>query len=172
MASSEAIDRYVRARAERFERFADRITDCHVTVEMPHRHQRNGRPFRVAVEVSLPGGLVPVSHAREDDPIHEDAYAAIDQAFDNALRRLEDFVRQQRGEVKPHEHAYRRAHVAKLLEYEGYGFLQTPEGDEIYFHQNSVLHHAFGRMKVGSKVRFVEEMGDKGPQASTVVLLA
>ena len=44
-------------------------------------------------------------------------------------------------------------------------------GYEVYFHRNSVLDGAFRRLTVGARVTFVEEVGDKGPQASTVRLL-
>ena len=45
---------------------------------------------------------------------------------------------------------------------------ETADGRDIYFHRNSVLDNAFDRLTVGSEVRFVEEIGEKGPQASTV----
>ena len=41
----------------------------------------------------------------------------------------------------------------------------------IYFHRNSALDNAFDKLEVGSEVRFVEEMGERGPQASTVTLV-
>ena len=34
-----------------------------------------------------------------------------------------------------------------------------------------MLHDAFSRLAVGTHVTFAEEMGEKGPQASTVKLL-
>ncbi|MGE5721197.1 MAG: cold-shock protein, partial [Sphingomonadales bacterium] len=49
-----------------------------------------------------------------------------------------------------------------------FGFLETDDGSEIYFHRNSVLNHGFAHLKPGSKVRYVEELGNEGPQASTV----
>ena len=39
------------------------------------------------------------------------------------------------------------------------------------FTANSVLDGAFSRLAVGTHVTFAEEMGEKGPQASTVRLL-
>jgi cold shock CspA family protein len=51
---------------------------------------------------------------------------------------------------------------------EGYGFLETPDGREIYFHRHSVLHPGFDRLAIG-RVLFVEEPGE-GPQASTVAI--
>jgi cold shock CspA family protein len=52
-----------------------------------------------------------------------------------------------------------------------FGFLETGDGREIYFHRNSVLENGFSRLNVGARVTYVEEMGDKGPQASTVKLM-
>ena len=61
-----------------------------------------------------------------------------------------------------------RAIVSALFPEKGYGFLTTPDGREFYFHKNSVLHDKFKNLKIGMKVRFVEELGEKGAQASTV----
>ena len=49
--------------------------------------------------------------------------------------------------------------------------LETADGREVYFHLNSVLDDSFDRLTVESEVRFVEEMGEKDPQASTVHLV-
>ena len=40
----------------------------------------------------------------------------------------------------------------------------------MYFQKSSVLKNVFHRLTVGSTVSFVEEPGEKGPQASTVKL--
>jgi len=54
---------------------------------------------------------------------------------------------------------------------EGYGFLESEDGRDIYFHENSVLDSEFERLEVGHEVAYSEEMGDKGPQASSLRLL-
>jgi cold shock CspA family protein len=83
-------------------------------------------------------------------------------------RQLEDYVRRQRGDVKAHELAP-LARVSQLFPQEGYDFLATPDGREIYFHRHIVLHDGFDRLAIGTEVTFVEEEeGKKGPQASTV----
>jgi cold shock CspA family protein len=52
----------------------------------------------------------------------------------------------------------------------GFGFIETPDGREIYFHVNAVVQR--GRpIARGDHVRFVEEPGDHGPQATTVHLM-
>jgi cold shock CspA family protein len=101
--------------------------------------------------------------------VDEDLYVAIRDAFDAARRRLEDYAGRQRGAVKSHEERH-RARVSRLFPEEGYGFLATPDGREIYFHRHSVLHPGFDRLAIGTEVRFVEESGEKGPQASTVAI--
>jgi len=61
--------------------------------------------------------------------------------------------------------------VVRISPTRNFGFLQTSAGRELYFHRNSVLNDKFSRLSPGTRVTFVEEMGDKGPQASTVRLL-
>jgi cold shock CspA family protein len=92
-------------------------------------------------------------------------YAAIRDAFNAARRRLEDYVRRQRGEVK-FRGEIPRALVSQLFREEGYGFLETPNGREIYFHRDSVLHLGFDRLVIGTNVRFAEEKGERGQLGS------
>ncbi len=73
-----------------------------------------------------------VGRTPDEGSRRQDLYAAIDDAFDNAERVLQDHVHKQGGDTKPHQHQ-RRGRVSKLFHYEGYGFLETPEGDEITF---------------------------------------
>jgi cold shock CspA family protein len=101
---------------------------------------------------------------------HEHVTVAIKDAFAAAQRQIEDAVREMRGQVKPHEPG-EHGHVSKFVAGDDYGFIETADGREIYFHRNSVLDDAFDRMTVGSEVRFVEEAGEKGPQASTVRII-
>jgi ribosome-associated translation inhibitor RaiA/cold shock CspA family protein len=167
---SDAVEQYVRTRAAKLDELAPRLTGCRVALEMPHRHAHHGEHYRVVIDMTLPGGEVVVARSPGDEKTYEDLNAAIDAAFDDADRRLQDFVRRQRGDVKLHERA-RHGRVTKLFPYEGYGFLGTAEGDELYFHRNSVLDAAFDRLKVGDRVRFVEDAaGEAAPHASTVAV--
>jgi len=162
---SEAVEGYIRERAAKLDAFYDRIMGCRVVVEAPVRHHRKGGPFKVRIDLTVPGDELVVN--RQSD---EDLYVAIRDAFDAMRRRLEDYARRQRGSVKAHE-APPHARVSKLFPEEGYGFLETPDGSEIYFHRNSVLGAGFDRLEVGTEVRFVEELGEQGPQASTVTVV-
>ncbi len=163
---SEAVAQHVRDRAARLERFYGRITGCSVTLEAPSRHHRQGgSQYRVRIELSVPGEKLVVGRDPRKSRAHADLDAAVDAAFREARRQLQDHARRLDQRVKAHEPPP-RAVVARLLG--DHGFLRTPDGREIYFHEHSVLRGGFARLRVGSAVRYAEEAGDEGPQASTV----
>jgi ribosome-associated translation inhibitor RaiA/cold shock CspA family protein len=160
---NSAIESDIRDKAAKLEIYYDRITRCRVVIEAPVGHHRRGGPFNVRIDVTVPGSEIVVN--RQAD---EDLTVAIRNAFDAMRRRLEDYGRQQRGEIKTHEEPLQNGRVIKLFPHEGYGFLETSDGREIYFHSHSVLEPGFERIVIGTEVRFVEEYGQKGAQASTV----
>ncbi len=165
---SDAVAATVREEVERLERFSERITGCAVTLEAPSsHHRRSGAQYRVRVEVSIPRARIVVGRDPPKTWTHGDLYLAVKGAFREAQRQLADHVRRLDARVKTHAPPS-LATVSRILPDEGYGFLRTEDGREIYFHERSVLRGGFPRLRVGSEVRFVEEAGDEGPQASTV----
>jgi ribosomal subunit interface protein len=169
MEPSPALEAAVREKMDKLARFYDRIIACHVVIEAPHRRHHQGRLYGVRIEITLPGGQVVVSHDRQRNHAHEDVHVALRDAFDAAYRQLEDYRRRQDGEVKTHTLPSAGEVVAVMAD-KGYGFIRSLDGHEVYFHRNSVLDGAFARLVPGSAVRFVEELGEKGPQASSVRL--
>ncbi len=167
MDSTEVIEDEIRDKASKLDHFYDRITSCRVVVEVPHRHHHKGIAYHVRVDVKVPGWEVVINREPTKHSTHEDVYISIQEAFDAARRQLQDYARRQRGEVKGHE-GVPMARVSKVFSQGGYGFLETEDGREIYFHRNSVLDGHFEHMEVGTEVHFAEEAGEKGPQASTV----
>jgi ribosome-associated translation inhibitor RaiA/cold shock CspA family protein len=159
---SEAFEHEIRDKAAALDTYFDAIVGCDVTVEAPVEHHRRGGPFDVKIRLTVPGKELVANRQ-----IEEGLAAAIREAFDAIRRQLEDYVRELRGNVKVHEEAA-QARVVRLLG--DYGFLETPDRREIYFHRNSVLQDGFDKIELGTHVRFVEEAGVQGPQASTVVI--
>lgn len=101
--SSDFVRDYVEKRAAKLEQFFDRITGCRVVIEAPSRgHHRHGTAFRVMIDVTVPGDELVVGRKPEDESSHKDLYAAIDSAFDDMKRMLEEWARRRRGEVKHH----------------------------------------------------------------------
>ena len=122
----------------------------------------------VRIDLTVPGEEIVIGREPGHDHAHEDVYVAIRDAFDAAKRQLQDHAR--RGARRRPSITTRRPKGASPGSSAtwGYGFIETPEGREVYFHRNSVLDDGFDRLAAGMPVRFVEELGEKGPQATTV----
>ncbi len=152
------------AKLERFYDRNDRIERCDVVIERPHQRHHRGQLIHVRITIAVPGNDVIVSREPRDGA-HEDAYVAIRDAFRAARRQLEEHTSRLRKEVKAHvEPAHGRV---TFLDVEGeWGYLESG-ARQIYFHHNSVIDSE--PLAVGDEVRFAEEAGDKGPQASSVV---
>jgi len=170
MEPSPAIEARIREKAAKLERFYDRIIGCRVTIEAPHRHHRHGKLYNVRIDLSVPGKDVFVGHSGPLNHAHEDVYVAIRDAFNAAGRQLQDHVRKAQGAVKLHV-APSHGKVVRL--FPDYGFIEMPDGQEVYFHRNCVTDEAFDELDIGSEVRVVldEKEGIEGAQASTVTLI-
>jgi ribosomal subunit interface protein len=94
---SDALDTAIREKAENLDRYYAHIMSCRVVLELAGRHQRQGREFVVHIDLKVPGSEIVVSKAHD-----EDLQIALRDAFDAARRRLEDYARVQRGDVKQH----------------------------------------------------------------------
>jgi cold shock CspA family protein len=57
--------------------------------------------------------------------------------------------------------------VSRLFPEQGYGFLATPDGAEVYFQPNSLIRGAFDELAIGTEMIFVAEEGDNRLQANT-----
>jgi len=167
MKHSEEIEKLVRDKAAKLDEFSDHIMSCRVVVEPKGKHHLHGNLYEVRIDLTVPGEEIAVTREPNQHTEYRDIHIALRDAFDTASRLLEDYARRKRLDVKTLETAP-HAKVSKLVPEEGYGFLKTLDGREIYFHKNSVLHDAFDRLNIGTEVAFVEELGKKGPQASTV----
>jgi len=168
---SEEIRSEIAAQVQRLEKFSPRITSCCVVVNGPQTRHRRGDLFQVELRIAIPEHRdVVVDRRHNDAPEREHVLVAIREAFGAASRQIEDIARDMRGQVKEHT-AESHGRVAKLLAAGECGFIETADGREVYFHRNAVLDGAYRRLRVGSEVRFVEEEGAKGAQASTVRLI-
>ena len=168
MPPSAAVEARVRDRAAGLERFHPKITGCHVVVEAHHRHHHQGQLYHVTVHLVVPEGEIVVKRDPAEHHAHEDVDVAVRDAFDAAERRLEDRVRRLRGVVKHHEPT---AYGTVERIFPEYGFIRSAiDGQEIYFHRNSVVDDKFDLLEVGAEVRFAmhEGEGEQGAQASTV----
>lgn len=162
MPPSEAVETRIREKAQKLDSFYDRIMSCRVVVESPQRHQHQGKLHSVRIDLSVPGAELVVNRVE-----HEDIYVAIRDAFNAIGRKLEDYARRQRGDVKIHDVPH-HGRITKIFPAQGYGFIETPDRRELYFNRNSVVEPEFEQLEIGAEVSYVEEQGKEGPQARRV----
>lgn len=120
MEPSEILENSIRDEAEKLGTFYDRIVNCRVSVEIPHRHHRKGKQCHVRIMLTLPGKELVIerepsasSRSRKTKAAlagkvtkagpHHDLRLVIHGAFKAAGRRVQDFSRLHRGEVKTHK---------------------------------------------------------------------
>lgn len=169
--ASDALRARIEHEAEKLERYYDRIVGCRVAVIGRSGRRRHGDLYAVRLQISTPGqGEIVIDRNPPADHAHEDPFVTVRDAFSAARRRLQDHHRRWQGQVKRHEELP-QGRVAKVLKDEGYGFIESADGREIYFHRNAVTNGGFSRLAPGAPVRFTEADGERGPQASTVHLL-
>src|SRR3989339_178713 len=165
------IEDLIRARAAKLEQICGYMSSCRVVVEQPQKQHENGNPYRMRMRIDM---TVPPCHelvaTREatQGNTHDPLTGVIGKTFDAAAKQLKTLTSKQHKLVKVHPEQEANAVVGILFRDDGYGFLRTINGREIYFHKNSILHNNFEDLKIGMAVRFVEEQGAKGPQATSV----
>jgi ribosomal subunit interface protein len=92
MPHSPAMDARILELASRLEDLNPRITRCHVVVVETDHRKHKGNLFEVHVDLHIPGHEIVATRQA-----NEDAYAAINEAFEVTARQLDEAVRRQRG---------------------------------------------------------------------------
>jgi ribosome-associated translation inhibitor RaiA len=92
-----AADLLIRQYAEKLERYYDRITGMRVMVEVPQRQMGEPIVHNVRFDITVPGAELVVKRQA-----HPELLTAIQRAYEAARRRLQDYARRQRLQVKAH----------------------------------------------------------------------
>ncbi len=169
MEANEAIEELIREKTAKLEKIYSNLNSCRVAVEKTQKHQRRGNPYRVRLDITAPPGHeIVIKREPSKGNLHDPLTTVINSAFQAARRQLRELKKKQGRRVKGHPQQRMDGVVEKLHSEEGFGFIRTLDGQQIYFHRHSVLHHDFDRLEPGMGVRFARETGDEGDQASTV----
>lgn len=172
---SAAIESLIHEKVAKLERLCDYISSCQIAVEKINDRPKSGSPYRVRIDLTVPPSheLVADSH-----PSTEVQYVELDtvvrDAFSKIERQLKELTSKQRESEKSKLNTSPQdttALVTKLFPEQDYGFLKALDGEDIYFHRNSVIHGDFDRLEVGTGVRFEAIDGDQGLQATTVQIV-
>lgn len=82
---TDSIEAAIREKAAKLERFNGRVIGCHVTVQGPPKHHRNGGSFEVRIDLTVPGHEYVINQKASPD-----LNLAIRDAFDAARRKLDE----------------------------------------------------------------------------------
>jgi ribosome-associated translation inhibitor RaiA len=107
---SEAVEERVREKVAKLEKHFGRMTRCRVVLEAPHRSPQKPKVFQIKIEISLPRRRpIVVRHEREGSHANEELPLAIRDAFEAALRKVDDVgtkitarPKLERGRRRPH----------------------------------------------------------------------
>ncbi|MBU3724348.1 MAG: ribosome-associated translation inhibitor RaiA [Burkholderiaceae bacterium] len=95
MEPTDSLQQLASDHVNRLESLAGDVMACRVSIEQLQKHQHQGRPYGVMIDLTLPGRELTVNRVQ-----HEDVYVAMRDAFDAMRRQLEAVVQRRRGEVK------------------------------------------------------------------------
>ncbi len=183
------MEKLIKRGISKLEHVCNYIVSTSIILEQVQKRHQTGNVFKMQIDIKIPDrsdiiverlsknskktylttdeepdlNSIPKPKKRE-----EPLPSLVRRTFDSAQRELQKIVDKQRGEVKSHPQQQAQAMVEKLFPRMDYGFLRTMDGQQIYFHKNSVPHRHWQNLKVGTAVRYTPQIGEKGLQASTV----
>jgi ribosome-associated translation inhibitor RaiA len=97
---SGALEDRARNLGSRLERFNERITQCHITLEGPVTQSDTRAPYLVKIDLIVPGAQIHADSLHVDGAGHRDIYLALRDAFNNAKRQLQDLQRDRSRAVR------------------------------------------------------------------------
>ncbi len=149
-------------RLEELARDHSDLIDLWIDVEESSHHRRGAEAVTLRCQAR---GAELIAHGHADE-----APQALRKALDSfardvrKLRERRTDRRVERPAPPPHLGV-----VDRLFPDDGYGFLLTDAGEQIYFHENAVgAGLAFASLEEGQRVALNYEPGEKGPQATFV----
>ena len=140
------------------------IHHLRVTVVGTYSHKEGGYELRLVA--SIPNDTVVVKRKGEKVvPLLVDAFNTLGLQLKELQRK-----RRQSFKVQPEvaKNVGGEGVVKSVFPYESYGFIVTPQGKEIYFHENALKDVSMNQLSEGDGVKFGEAQGDKGPCAAWV----
>jgi cold shock CspA family protein/ribosome-associated translation inhibitor RaiA len=137
------------------------LIDVRIAARPSNHHRHGGHEVRIACQARGHEIVAARTRAEVGLALNE----AVD-AFVREVRRLRDRRSERRPELPVPPYL---GIVDRVLHDEGYGFILTDGGEQVYFHRNA-LHGGldFDRLAEGQRVGLNIEAGEKGLQANAV----
>jgi ribosomal subunit interface protein len=109
---SGALEDRARKLGSRLERYNERIAQCHIMLEGPHKRRDTPAPYLVKIDLIVPGAQIHADSLHLDGAEHKDIYLALRDAFNNAKRQLQELQR-NRSEAATIERAALQAQAKR-----------------------------------------------------------
>jgi ribosomal subunit interface protein len=139
------------------------LIDVRILAKTTRHHRHGGNEVRITCQAR--GKELVATRTRDDVGL------ALDEAvdvFEREVRRMRDRRTQRRSE-RPAE-SPELGIVDRVFTDQGYGFILTDGGEQVYFHRNAVrIGLDFETLEEGARVGLNFEAGMEGLQATAVV---
>jgi cold shock CspA family protein/ribosome-associated translation inhibitor RaiA len=162
------IEVLIRKRAATLERFAPRILGCDVAVDAPQKRKVNGRVMHVRVTAQVPGPDITTEAHVAQGSARDDLVLAVNRAFSAAERKLRHQKTRMAGLEVKHHPPVLHGEITSLEPELGYGHLRADDGREVYFQRDGLTADVWDDLARGTRLRFREEQGEKGPYATGI----
>lgn len=152
----------IEARLEGLAEGHDDLIDLRITGRKTRHHRHGGQEVRITCQAR---GTEIVA-ARTEPDLELALNEALDR-FEREVRRLRS-KRRDRSRERPPEPPHLGV-IDRISREDGYGFILTDSGEQVYFHRNAVQEGLdFDRLEEAERVALNIEPGKDGPQATTV----
>lgn len=159
---------------EKLEKYSGQIQNCRVVVEKSNNHHHKANIYHIRVSLNVEGKEIIVSKESGTQSAGRDIHTALKHAFEVIPKKLKKMEiidgsahpahRKKREYYTVIEHGQ----IASVFAEDGFGFLQTPQGSEVYFNKDALVGATFEQLLPGTDVAFAIEAGTEGPVVSWV----
>ena len=87
---SSALEARARELGQRLQRYGERITQCHMTLEGSRGGHDSAATYAVQIDLAVPGARIHADSLQIDGAGHKDPFLALRDAFNNAKRQLQE----------------------------------------------------------------------------------
>jgi cold shock CspA family protein/ribosome-associated translation inhibitor RaiA len=168
MQASPEVRQDIETRIADLEKFHHHVVSCNVVVTGPSNRHEHGQEFHVQLTVQVPGEDIAVSDSLGQSEATQDLNLLLHSVFEVADRKLREQARMMGGREVKHHAEILHGKIDRIFEGEGYGFIKSDDGNDVYFEEDNLTNSSWEKLRVDMKVRFREGDGDKGPYAMNV----
>lgn len=160
---SDAVYTHINNKISKLDGVYPNLVSVDVVLKQELCNSNHAKLYCPHITLVVPGDKISVSHVN-----HEDVYVALRDAFKAINRRLLEYARKQRGDVKNHQDLL-HGRIDRLFLDEGFGFIAANDGD--YYFDEFALHNAdFDDLRLQMVVNFMPNMQGSSPQAKRVTI--